>query len=305
MTAPVTINFQNANKQLGLDELSGQYGYAAAFFDSDPELKALITQAVQEQWSADNFKAKFMATNWYRNNTEAMKQWNELESRNPAEAQQRVSSKMTDLWAQASQLGIVVSSDRMQQIAHDSLAMGWSDQMVKNALAAEWSYSSSGTGTSGTAADTENKIRSLAADYGVSFSNDTLGTMIGGVLSGKYTDANIGDMVRDQARSKYPGMSGYLDQGFTVRQIASPYTQSYAQLLEKDPQSVDLTDPLIQRALQGAVDPKTKTSQMQSVFDFEQSVRKDPRWLQTQNAHDSMESVGLRILQDFGLHSGG
>lgn len=293
----------DANAQLGLGELASQYGYAAAFFDSDPELKALINQAVSGQWTPDRFKAALTASNWYRSKTDAVKQWQELSGRDPAEAANRVRTKQADLAAKASQMGLNISSGRLNQLARDSLSMGWSDQMLSNALASEFHYVPGKT--SGGAATDETTIRATAGDYGVTLSDGQVGDLVGGLLSGKYTNDHVNDLARDMARSKYPGMKGYLDQGFTVRQVASPYVQSYSQILEKDASSVDLNDPLMQRALQGTPDPKTGVAAMQGVYQFEQSLRQDPRWLQTNNAHQSMETTALQIARDFGIHKGG
>jgi len=292
----------NQDTKLNLDELASQYGYAATFFNSDPELKQLINDAVTNQWSADQFKAKLTASNWYRSRSDALKQWQELNARDPAEVQNRINTKLADLTDQASQLGITIAPDRLKQIATDALSMGWSDNMVQDALAKEWQYKPNG-GTSGGAAANEDKVRQAAGDFGVTVSDSQVASLVGGLLSGKYNQDNIDSYMRDMAMSKYPGMKQYLQQGMTVRQVASPYTQSYSQLLEVNPDTVNLTDPIIQKALQGTPDPKTGTQNMQSVYQFEQSVRNDPRWLQTNNAHQSMETTALQIAKDFGFHS--
>jgi hypothetical protein len=71
------------------------------------------------------------------------------------------------------------------------------------------------------------------------------------------------------ARSKYPEMQTYLDQGMTVRDVAEPYLQSYAQLLEVAPDAVQLTDARVQKALQGTPPDKPGAPPvMQSLFDL-------------------------------------
>jgi hypothetical protein len=103
------------------------------------------------------------------------------------------------------------------------------------------------------------------------------------------------------AKSKYPGMGAFLDMGQTVRQVATPYVQSYAQLLEVDADSVDMNDNLIQQALQGTPSSATAPPQMQSVYQFERSVRRDPRWVRTKNARDSVTNAAHNVLRDWGL----
>jgi hypothetical protein len=124
---------------------------------------------------------------------------------------------------------------------------------------------------------------------------------VAGALAGKYTEDHLRDFLRDMARSKYPGMANYLDQGLTVRDVASNYIQSYSSILEKPSDAVQLSDPLIQQALQGTPD-KQGVPQMQNVYDFERQLRKDPRWLQTKNAKDQTLNATLGVLQDWGLY---
>ena len=38
-----------------------------------------------------------------------------------------------------------------------------------------------------------------------------------------------------------------------------------------------------------------------SLTDFEESIRKDPRWGSTLNAQNTIESYGHSVLKDFGL----
>jgi len=291
----------NPNTKLNMDDLAAQYGYAASFFNSDAELKALITQAVKEQWTPDKFKAKFMASNWYRTRAADTRTWLELEGRDPAEAADRVNNQLARLQQMTSQMGIAISADRLRQMARDSLMFGWSDQMLTQGLGAEWKYTANGS--QGSAATIESQVRQLANDYGVQVSEQQVADWVGGSLGGKYTQDNLTDFVHDMAVSKYPGLKAYLDQGFNVRQVAAPYVQSYSTLLEQSPETVQLNDPLIQQALQGVPDPNKGVLVAQSLYDFEKSLRGDPRWLRTKNAHQQLSNVGLGVLRDMGLYA--
>lgn len=290
-----------ANAKLNIDELASQYGYSAAFFNSDGELKALITQAVKEQWSSDKFKAKLLATNWYRNHNATWRSWTELSSRDPQEANRQMDLRQTEITQMASQMGMDLPWGRLHQMAWDSLAGGWDNRLLQQAVASEFHYTPGGTG--GQAATIETQMRGLANDYGVTVSDSEMGNYIGGVLSGKFTQDNYSDYIRDLARSKYAGMKGYIDMGLTVKQVAAPYVQSYAQLLEQNGDAVTLNDPLLQKALQGTPDPKTGLPVMQSLYQFEQSVRQDKRWLGTKNARDQAESSAMQVLRDWGIHA--
>lgn len=290
------------NEKLGLDELASQYGYAAGFFNSDPELKSLISQAVTEQWSTDKFRAKFTASNWYRSKSASLKQWNELKSRDPAEAQRQIEQKALTVENLATQMGARLGPGHFKQFAEQALWSGWSDEQIKQVLV-DWNYDDKGSGGQGQAGTVDSRIRQIAADYGVSLGDKDINDFTRNILKGGMTEDNVASFAKQMAMSKYAGMKGYLEQGFTVKQVASPYVQSYAQLLEADPNTVKLTDPLIQKALQGTPDAKAGgLPAMQSLYQFEQAVRQDNRWLGTKNAHGEAENIAMRIAQDWGIH---
>lgn len=326
--------------KLSMEELAAQYGYAAAFFNSDPELANLIQQAVSGQWTADKFRASLMATNWYRSRSESTRQFIELQSRDPVEANKRIADQARKIQQQASLQGIAINGNRLQQMAKDSLMYGWDDTLLQQSIAAEWHYKPGDT--AGGAAALETKYKAMADDYGLTLSTAQVADYVGGTMAGRYNDDNVRDFLSDMARSKYPGLNKYLDVGMTVKQVAAPYLQSYAQLLEVSPDTVSVNDPYVQIALQGqqpikgggsgpkpgqfsaqpvtlagstgsAADEMNHAGKQQntastmpvqpmSLYDFERQLRKDPRWLKTKNARDSMQNTAIGVLRDFGIY---
>lgn len=287
--------------KLSMSELAAQYGYAAAFFNADAELRALIQAATSGQWTTAKFQAKFMATRWYRAREASVRQWADLTIRDPKEAQNKINERKAEFADQFAQLGITISDAQLASLASQSLQYSWSDAQTKDVLASYVKYEPGKTG--GGVAAVETSIKQLARDYGVTVSNAQMQDWISGVVGEKYTEDSLRDFITDMARSKYAGMDGYLTAGMTVRDVAAPFIQSYANLLEVDPGTVNLDDPKLAQALQGKVDPKTKMPAMQSLWEFERDVRKDSRWLNTKNARSSMADATIGVLKDMGLYA--
>jgi len=284
-----------------MQTLAVEYGYAYAFFNSDPELRSLLQQAWAGKWSPQKFQAKFMTTNWYRTREASMRQWQDLKARDPAEAQNKIAESKAWLSDQFTQLGINLDDASLTSLATDRLSQSWSDAQTQDIIASYIHYQSGHTG--GTVAAIDARINNLAFNYGVDVSDSQKQDWISGIVSQKYNEDNLEDYLRDMAKSKYGGMTAYLDAGMNVRQIAAPYVQEFARLMEVNPDTVDLNDPLLARALQGQMDPSTGKPVMMTVQQTQRAIKQDQRWLYTSNAKRDMTDLGIGILKDMGIVS--
>jgi hypothetical protein len=103
--------------------------------------------------------------------------------------------------------------------------------------------------------------------------------------------ANL-NLINLQAKTYFPALAEKIDKGYTVKQLLSPYIQTRANILEEDPDSIDIKN------LQSvAKDPKN----LMNLYDYEISLRQDPKWRFTKNAQDSISSVATGIAKMFGL----
>jgi hypothetical protein len=135
-------------------------------------------------------------------------------------------------------------------------------------------------------------LRKAYADNGIPFNEKALmNTAIDSTLKPEKLNANL-NLVNLQAKTYFPALADKIKDGYTVKQLLSPYINTRANVLEEDPEMVDL------KSLQGiAKDPKN----LMSLYDYEVSLRQDPKWRFTKNAQDSMSSVASGIAKMFGL----
>ena len=63
--------------------------------------------------------------------------------------------------------------------------------------------------------------------------------------------------------------------------------------------SKSVRNPYLRKAMT-RVDDKGNPASM-SLFDFQQELRNDPRWMKTKNAEDKVTDIGHKILQMFGF----
>ena len=107
------------------------------------------------------------------------------------------------------------------------------------------------------------------------------------------------DLRRTYMAGAYPAWSDRIEAGYDIADIAAPYKQKMADLLEVDPNSIDFNDTLLQRGLQG-VDSQGKP-RVVPLYEFEKQIREDPRWQYTDNAYSTYTDVGTKLLSMFGF----
>jgi len=103
---------------------------------------------------------------------------------------------------------------------------------------------------------------------------------------------SILNLINLQAKTYFPALADKIDSGYTVRQLLSPYLNTRANILEEDADSIDL------KQLQNvAKDPKG----LMGLYDYEVSLRKDPKWKGTKNALDTLGGLARDMTKMFGL----
>jgi hypothetical protein len=152
------------------------------------------------------------------------------------------------------------------------------------------------TGAAGQAADALSKLRTVARANGFNLDTDFAGQVDGWlqrIARGESTD-DFARLIRAQAKLGLPEKVGsLLDEGLDLANIYAPYRTRMANLLELTPDAISLDDPLLRSAY--------GQDKEMSLYDFQRAVRKDPRWQYTDNAKQTVSSVALQVLRDFGF----
>ena len=282
-------------------DTAANFGYSVAFFNSDPELKNLLNQAVKGNWTPQQFVAKLQNTKWFKKNGEAARQVIALKTSDPATYKQRLNTAMGQVTDLAAQVGSIAPRGTLSKLAENALMFGWSEAQIKDALASTIKTTKGGF-FHGAAAAAQEQIKEIAGNYGYSLSSvSQMTNWVRNVALGNIPIDDVKQQIVMATASKYPALKERLLSGETLDGIVAPYKDSYSKILEVPSTNVKLSDPLIQSAISGK-DAKGKPA-AKSVWEFEQALRNDPRWLKTNNAQDQIMQTGHQILQQFGLKS--
>jgi hypothetical protein len=283
---------------LSAAELAQSYGFAFSFLKSDASLWALFSAAVKGNWTADKFQAGLKNTTWWKKNADSVRQYKYLASTDPATLNARKTALAAQIRDTLGQLGGIASNNQVAQVATNALMFNWNDSQIRDVLSG-YVQAVNGVymGQAGTDVDA---IKQTAWRNGIKLSDATVQSWARNMATGNGANASwYQDYIRQQAKSLAPGYAAQLDGGMDLYDIANPYIQAKAQILESDPQSIDLFDPDIRKALSATNDKGQPATQ--SLWQFELSMRQKPEWLQTKNAQDATSAAARKVLTDFGF----
>lgn len=140
---------------------------------------------------------------------------------------------------------------------------------------------------------TVQSLQSVANDNGVTLSPQQLDQYALEVQGGKDVKV-IQNQIRALAGLGMPeNVKKLLAEGTDLSTIYSPYKKTMAAILEINPETISLSDPV----LRSAIGPNGEMS----LYDYQRQLRKDPRWQYTSNAREDVSTAALQVLRDFGF----
>lgn len=289
-----------AQPALDINAMQEQYGTMASLINSDPELKNLFNQAVAGGWSPDRFQVMLRNTNWYKTHGEAWRNAVTQQQVDPATYASRVSQVRTAIGMQAAELGAVASGATLDALATEAYQLGLDENQIRQRLSSYVSLT--GGHFLGQAEQNAVELRQYAANMGVDLADDTITNYVKNVAGGQMSLDTALANIRETSISAFPNLAERLRAGETVADIADPYVQAQARLLELPSSAINLKDPMVRQALSGPQGPDGKPT-LKPLYQFEKEVRQDPRWTKTSNARESLTTVTEGILKDWGLIS--
>ena len=312
-----------------------KYDNVDSIFLYDPELKAILIDAVgdiatsKDDMEPEEFLRRLNASDWairnastYRARDAQRREYNEtldkynkqLEMADTQEKKDAILSKIGQLKttsayarglesakayieATASGLTGTMSPERLDAFVkrmYDS-ANDKDPNIINRELAALISYKP-GAQLGGAIGGDLTALRATARSNG--FDLDTsFGSSINDWLQRLAKGESIEtfkNTIRGAAKLGLPDkVANLLDQGLDLKDIYAPYRNVMASVLEVAPDSINLDD----KTLRMAIGPEKEMS----IYDFQRTLRKDPRWQYTDNARQESSDSVLKVLRDFGF----
>jgi hypothetical protein len=183
---------------------------------------------------------------------------------------------------------IILDQGLINSLATQAIAQSWDSATLAEEVARRGKIDV----TKGEAATQKATLKQWAADNGVSFDEPWYDTAVTNILTGKGTADTYKADITNQAKGLYSAeyFTKGLDNGFSIRQQASPYITYLAKIRGVDPTSISLSDPVLMKNLTKRDDKGNPV--IPSYYDFTLDVRKnDPSWGYSYEAQDETTSM--------------
>src|SRR6266849_9139916 len=276
-------------------------GLIAAFIGSDPELKDLYSQAVAGSWSQDKFISALQGTSWWSTNAATVRQNMTTKSTDPASWSQHMTNSTAMVQELATKLGVPISGQNLANVATTAALYGYNESQVQQVLST-YLQTVQGGWYGGYAGQVQLALKEYASDMGIPMSDSTVGNYVQQITAGTNSLQAVRAWVQTQAALAFPAYAQQINEGMTVGKIAQPYASALSQILEQNPNSVDLQNPLLRSAMTYK-DPTTGAPAVKQLYDYETDLRKNPMWVSTNNARESLMGTANTVLSNMGMSS--
>lgn len=287
-----------------------ELGYAAELINSDPSLQEWIRRVRKYMDENDGrtpteYEMSELKTGieWFDkyNADQELARMQQTDPRRAADWKRSLELSEQKVAALARSYGVQLDPEELRTIATDARLNQMTDTEIQERFAPLLQESLlAGADLEGRAAEFEREILQWSRRNGLQLTGQNLSKYVAAGVEGRSTIEDIkNDLRRTYLVGQYPGWSDRIEQGFDPADIAQPYIERMANLLEIDEMEIDLNDNLLQRGMQSVgADGKPR---VMPLYEFEQEIRKDPRWEFTNNAYDVYSRIGEGLLRTFGF----
>lgn len=284
-------------------QIEKMYPALAAYMKQYPELQKIFRDAVTSSVpiSEGVLDARMRGTSFWQTLTDSRVAWDTATDASREQMTQETAVFIRGI-AQKSGVSWQDTDPKVRDLAVQAKREGWSDQMIADAVGGmivgdDEDVVQLRSGYLGT------QVNDLLSNYGYQGRGATrqsyVNEWVNKIASGSESTETMQSFLKEQAKTWFPSFAKQFEEGRTFKQVVAPYEQIASNTLEKDPSSIDWSDPLYSVALnQGA----EKQNAPMSFADWSKKLRTDSAygWNTTQQANDLARQVGASLLRAFG-----
>lgn len=262
------------------------------------------------EWDATQISMQIQNSNWYKQNDANIRIAENARLSDPATWKRKVSEIAGSIRRKATEMGANLEGTNLEELAEKILKSNWSyvdaspggtipDSILDQFLVPLIGPDPKGR-FGGNAGVNASSIRQTLKQYGVKVTDAWVLDQVRGLEDGTRTEVDVLNSVVELARQTWGPMGSGISDTVPTSQLASPYMATMAAVLELDESVIDLDTPEIKNALM-YVDPATGQQRQKSLWEFEQELRRDPRWEGTKQGQKELGDAAMQMMRDFGF----
>ena len=284
------------------------YSFPLAIIKSDKELSKLFNDAWESlkggtAWTEAEFKVKLQRTNWFKTRSEAQQKYHVL-SKDPAqktEFKAQIERNKADVAAAADAIGITLSAEQIDKIANENLLNGWNASQLEEHLADYITFQQDPKGGAkslfGKLGEVESDIRNWAKRNGISIAEDWLQGQIKESAKNNHDITSAKAYITNIAKQRYSNYANLIDDKNTAEDAAAGLMNSVQNIHEVPAGQLDINDKRVQQLMTMSGEKGGPIS----TWDAEKWLRKQPAWMETKNARESITGTMNNLLSKFGF----
>lgn len=285
------------------EEIRVKFGQYAWLLDV-PEVGDILRQGAEQNLSFTQVVSRLQQTEWWKQHTASQRDWLTTLHNDPASARQLIQKAEADIDRIASTLGITLDPGRRYEMALNFNRFGWSPDDLQRAIAAEARFGQHGKATApGAITAGAGDIQSLAADYGLTLSDQAAFRYEKQTLTGEINNDTLVGIFQSQAAALYPSLAEAINRGATVKQLLDQNLQVIAQTLEIDPSEINIALPKWSNLFFGR--DRNGEHRTLGLLETQQRAMTDSRYGfdSTRQARDEATNLAIGLAQSFGYVS--
>ena len=289
--------------ELDWDVLSEDWQWIRDLIAEIPEIEGLFEEAVAEgafesQTGINGFINKVIDSEWWKETGPSAREAFATRSSDPAAYAQLLEDARVAVQSRANELGAQLDSGTIERLANRYVVDGWDQRgyLMDRALSDKIGMAEGGQYVAGNFAE---QLRRTAMNNGLQYDDQYYISAARSVASGLRSEESWLRDIREEAASYWPVYGDQIRSGVDARQLLSGYINVMSRTLEIDPMSIDLDDPYLRQATTSLDD--SGKPRAQSLWEFQQALRDDPRWMNTDQAVKRQTDIGAGILRRFGI----
>jgi hypothetical protein len=264
---------------------------------NNPEVRAVLLEAAQKGWTDAELQGALFPTTWWQTTQATTRLWDQKFFQDNATAMAEWDRKTLEIMNQARTAGVPMDQEGAKWVAGKVLREGWNDAQLRRFMG-DLVREAGGAGY-GSIREQQAQLQAVAQQFLTRLTDKDAQEYATRIMEGSMTSDAVKTMMRDQAKARFTWLAPQLDAGFTAADLFRGSQQAVADILEIDPDTIDLNNPKWSQL----VSPLQEGNQLRSMnfHEAQRWARRQSEWRFTKNANDEVADKTSLILEQMGV----